>query len=258
MIWDVLGIHPTNNTDEIKKAYSKLAKQFNPEEYPDEFSRIHDAFKEAMKFARCRNNAVVLPDRPQNDSDQKLSIKENIRSENKSTEKPEYIFCFNDIFNENKEDKNIFSFVDDICSSAKVSENKKNVKAEDVLDEMRKIIKDADLYNSIYVWKSLFSNKEVKKILQDPQYFKSVDSVIERVRFNKQVADELKESFGNGAKIVYNYEYDVYYVDLTGKRKPEYYTLGAKKYKLKIILRYVILFLLLTAFILMFIAACFY
>lgn len=50
--FDTLGIKVTKDKKAIKKAYSALVKQYHPEEYPEEWSRIHDAFQTAMEYAQ--------------------------------------------------------------------------------------------------------------------------------------------------------------------------------------------------------------
>ena len=51
-MWEILGISPTTDIKEIKSAYARLAKQYNPEEKPEEFKRIFDAYKAACEYAR--------------------------------------------------------------------------------------------------------------------------------------------------------------------------------------------------------------
>lgn len=50
--FEILGIEPTNNIRIIKKAYSLLLKRYHPEEYPEEFKKIHQAYEEALLYAR--------------------------------------------------------------------------------------------------------------------------------------------------------------------------------------------------------------
>ena len=54
-MWEILGIEPTTDIREIKRAYARLAKQYNPEEHPEEFKRIFDAYKSASALARSVN-----------------------------------------------------------------------------------------------------------------------------------------------------------------------------------------------------------
>ncbi len=50
-IWDWLGIEPTSDKNEIKKAYSEMAKVYHPVEHPQEFQALRDAYKLALKLA---------------------------------------------------------------------------------------------------------------------------------------------------------------------------------------------------------------
>lgn len=47
----VLGIEPTSDKKQIKKAYAKLAARYHPEEYPEKWQEIHEAYEAAIQFA---------------------------------------------------------------------------------------------------------------------------------------------------------------------------------------------------------------
>ena len=46
--WEVLGIEPTKDKKEIKKAYARLLKQYHPEENPEEFKQIQAAYQQCL------------------------------------------------------------------------------------------------------------------------------------------------------------------------------------------------------------------
>lgn len=46
--WEVLGIEPTQDKKEIKKAYARLLKQYHPEENPEEFKQIQAAYQQCL------------------------------------------------------------------------------------------------------------------------------------------------------------------------------------------------------------------
>lgn len=50
-IWEVLGITPTADKREIRAAYAVLAKQCHPEEDPQGFKALHEAYQAAMAYA---------------------------------------------------------------------------------------------------------------------------------------------------------------------------------------------------------------
>lgn len=51
-IWDILGIPSTTNQKEIKHAYAKCAKKVHPEEHPEEFMRLNEAYRLALQYAK--------------------------------------------------------------------------------------------------------------------------------------------------------------------------------------------------------------
>jgi len=44
-LFAILGLAPTNDLKAIRKAYSKMSAKFHPEENPEEWKKIHNAFK---------------------------------------------------------------------------------------------------------------------------------------------------------------------------------------------------------------------
>ncbi|MCM1191121.1 MAG: DnaJ domain-containing protein [Butyrivibrio sp.] len=51
-IWEILGIPPTTDVTAIKKAYADRAKKWHPEEHPEEFKRLRNAYQTAVKLAK--------------------------------------------------------------------------------------------------------------------------------------------------------------------------------------------------------------
>lgn len=50
----ILGLEPGSSFEEIKEAYAALSKQYHPEENPEEFQRIHEAYQVLAKERRER------------------------------------------------------------------------------------------------------------------------------------------------------------------------------------------------------------
>jgi len=48
----LLGIGKTTDQSRIKKAYAQAARQYHPETHPDEWSRLHEAYQGALKYAK--------------------------------------------------------------------------------------------------------------------------------------------------------------------------------------------------------------
>ncbi|GJM72744.1 hypothetical protein HMSSN036_49600 [Paenibacillus macerans] len=50
-IWSILGIEPTQDKQQIKKAYAKKLRTAHPEDDPRGYQRLREAFDAAMKQA---------------------------------------------------------------------------------------------------------------------------------------------------------------------------------------------------------------
>lgn len=51
-MWNFLGIQPTTDTAEIKKAYRSKLTHTNPEDKPEEFMALRQAYEDALQYAR--------------------------------------------------------------------------------------------------------------------------------------------------------------------------------------------------------------
>lgn len=50
--WKILGIEATDQIKDIKRAYAKRSKEIHPEDHPEEFIQLHDAYEQAMAIAK--------------------------------------------------------------------------------------------------------------------------------------------------------------------------------------------------------------
>ena len=48
--WKILEIEPTTDRSVIKRAYAALAKKYHPEQYPEEFLNLRNAYEAAMEY----------------------------------------------------------------------------------------------------------------------------------------------------------------------------------------------------------------
>lgn len=51
-VWAILGIDPTKDTAAIKRAYAQRAKAVHPEEHPEEFQQLQQAYQLALRQAK--------------------------------------------------------------------------------------------------------------------------------------------------------------------------------------------------------------
>ena len=69
-IYEILGIDRNADVKTIKKAYAALVKQYHPEEHPEEWQRIHDAYETAIELAadRKRRSSNISGQRRRSDN----------------------------------------------------------------------------------------------------------------------------------------------------------------------------------------------
>lgn len=61
--WEILGISPTDNLKEIKRAYAAKSREVHPEEHPEEFKALHEAYEMALALAKRQAIPTVEPAR---------------------------------------------------------------------------------------------------------------------------------------------------------------------------------------------------
>ena len=53
--WSILGIQPTNNLKDIKRAYAKQSKVYHPEDDPENFQLLQKAYQEALAWQKSQS-----------------------------------------------------------------------------------------------------------------------------------------------------------------------------------------------------------
>lgn len=52
LVWKVLGLEPTKDEEELKNRYHELLREVNPEDDPEGFKRLREAYEEAVSLAK--------------------------------------------------------------------------------------------------------------------------------------------------------------------------------------------------------------
>lgn len=59
--YEVLGVKRGASREEIKEAYARLSKEYHPEEYPEEFQQIHEAYRVLGRMSRGGRRSEEAP-----------------------------------------------------------------------------------------------------------------------------------------------------------------------------------------------------
>ena len=180
-MWEWLEIEPTTDVQTIRKAYSQQAKKYHPEENPEEFKQVRDAYKKALSYAKSdeKSNEKSNTVKPDNDkTTQKYKDIENVVKNFGETEKFEYTETGKDVQDLYNYDLNLKINEDKIKS---VNEQKQTEEAsgytyhkaeqtslndtqqkqlETLIERIKVIYADDGMRNNIWAWRMLFSAKD--------------------------------------------------------------------------------------------------
>ena len=198
-MWEILGIEPTKDIKKIKSAYAKLAKKFNPEEYPDEFQNIHDAYKNALNYAK-------RPEQPRRYDNGDLIIdgKTGGAYTFRDEQKPQISLNSRDIQNQNinENDPSEEEFDFEVLPADNISDG-----GNDFSDEFLKLYlqrinyilkapKDADKFT---MWQQLFSEDKFSEAANDDHFRVRAHILLKIHSFDKRTAQLIAEAFGKGS-----------------------------------------------------------
>lgn len=81
-IYQVLGISPTRDKKIIRKAYAGLIRKYHPEEHPEKWKEIHDAYTIAMQRADQEEVPAVSISKPKNEEQTPQQQEQNPQEKN--------------------------------------------------------------------------------------------------------------------------------------------------------------------------------
>ncbi|GEM_PF-2728727 len=140
--WEILGISYDSDLKTIKKAYAKLLKIYNPEEDPEGYQRLREAYDQAIKAVKNNNKQQNLH----------INLVENINDEldvNEQIIKKQY--------------ENINNYYEEQNNN-----NDINQKIEEFLDKLNEIYNDNSLKKDTEVWENLLNMDVVWNVYSAP------------------------------------------------------------------------------------------
>ncbi len=63
-IWEILGIGPTREKRVIRHAYARKCRECHPEDHPEEFQLLHQAYEQALIYAEKKETGSPVSQRP--------------------------------------------------------------------------------------------------------------------------------------------------------------------------------------------------
>ena len=95
-IWETLGIEPTTDVKLIRRRYAELVRLYHPEDQPEIYQEIVEAYQKALTYARSRNT------RPENSLRKASDSQEAAELEEEANGKPNSSLNFENLTEETK------------------------------------------------------------------------------------------------------------------------------------------------------------
>ncbi|RSK17694.1 J domain-containing protein [Streptococcus oralis] len=95
-IWETLGIEPTTDVKLIRRRYAELVRLYHPEDQPEIYQEIVEAYQKALTYARSRNT------RPENSLRKASDSQEATELEEEANGKPNSSLNFENLTEETK------------------------------------------------------------------------------------------------------------------------------------------------------------
>lgn len=84
-IWETLGIEPTTDIKLIRRRYAELVRLYHPEDQPEIYQEIVEAYQEALTYARSRKTRLENSLRKASDSQKATELEEEVNGKPNSS-----------------------------------------------------------------------------------------------------------------------------------------------------------------------------
>ena len=172
-IFEPLGIEATKDKSLIKKAYAQKVKECHPEEHPKEWQRLHQAYKDALRYA---SGQIMFYDEIEVGEEQCEELVEQARE---IIDSP---LCQESSPEEKEEDQKIF---EDLVVKA-VRYNDPHL--SDVFQKLEKL-NTLSAYSSYGAWIELFESTSIKECYDDKEILETLGKVLRDGKIHNTAAE---------------------------------------------------------------------
>ena len=192
--WTILGIEKTNDLRKVKQAYAEKTKLYHPETHPEEFQKLHNAYKRIV--AEIRGGADY-----QQQIQVPLPLEMNFQKE---VHKP---------VRDTKQDEDFLTLVEEAADNFEARHTDKRdpvqvAKVEYILQHdarNSKLLRQFQwmLYNEFFAkdWRNFFINKEFLERQYEPEFINGMTEILKSRLLEIQRAK--KGVYGNIGMLVY-------------------------------------------------------
>ncbi len=198
----VLRLEPGCGKEELRAAYAQLSKEFHPEEHPEEFQRIHEAYTTLSRTARRGNVRAQTQPEPQVQPESRTQTKveciqeelthrreEPVRTEQKQQYDWKKLEQDTERGERQPEPAQEQYQFDEVLQKAQEKEaNDRHELTLRALAEME-ILLSAQYMNKLKLFRAFFAKEEYQSILKEPEFMKHFAMKLEGTKLKGVIYD---------------------------------------------------------------------
>lgn len=196
MIWKILEIDPTEDQSQIRKAYARMLKKYHPEDDPEGYQRLREAFDEAMRLAK--QGLVFYDDEDDyyNDDDDYYDEDEELEEYEDETEDDEEEIWSLKSDQSDEADDEIWNFQDSHNEPPPIRKSPKDM-AEEFLAELDSLYSNFAARCNVSEWQKLLNNDVIWELgHQGILLYRVFDYLNEHYYLPERVWELLDSTFG--------------------------------------------------------------
>lgn len=172
--YKILGVEPGCSRDEIKEAYAALSKMYHPEDYPEKFQEIHEAYQTLNRASR--RSYTYEPDTS------------NVFFETAQENKPVESFHFED--EELESETEFYDFEETLRRTREADARKLHEEILRALAEF-KVLTTPACCKKVKLFKEYFKKSEHQNAFRSPEYIKDLSFLVDESNLKKEAYYEI-------------------------------------------------------------------
>lgn len=190
----VLGLDSNVSIEEVKEAYARLSKEYHPEENPEEFQQIHEAYVTLTRGGRRANRTMVVETSPiektvtpeVKESDLVFRNIQKVEEEAVEEEQVPELSFGRSLKEAEKEQESIeeeqvqYDFDSSIQYAQKSEEEQFLLNTQMCIEELETLFALPNC-NDVKKFKQFFGRKEYQKVFYTPQFVQAVAEYVSKI-----------------------------------------------------------------------------
>lgn len=195
--YKILRLEAGSSREEIRKAYADLSKEFHPEEAPEEFQRIHDAYVTLTRgnhrgYSAAQEEGPERCEKPRQNSEFDFSQVQEEEQEKREKPRQNSEFDFSKVRKEEpaqrEETQKEPEF--DFDSALNQAERKEEARLHEItlqaIAEMR-VLLSPQYQNKLKFFRTFFKKKEYQEVLKTPEFLAELANLLAYCDLKKSI-----------------------------------------------------------------------